>query len=142
VGDNAEVISNALNAVALNAPKITVFTNGPLNAALNETILSAYPAAFTLLAAQGIPVDQRTIARLEQIPPNANNETIQMVFSDGTTHTTNSLLWRPPFNQTNSFAKNLGLAFNTNNLTILAAANGSTSVKGVYSAGDASSNLR
>lgn len=65
-----------------------------------------------------------------------------MVFTDGTTHTTNSLLWRPAFNQTNTFAVDLGLQFNTNNLTIMAAVNGSTSVKGVYSAGDASSNLR
>jgi len=109
---------------------------------LNTTILATYPGAFTLLAAQSIPIDQRTIVRLEKIPANANNETMQMVFKDGSKHTTNSLLWRPPFNQTNFFAKDLGLAFNSNNLTIRAAVNGSTSVKGVYSAGDASSNLR
>ena len=141
VGNNAEVISNALNAIALN-PNVTIFTNGPLTTKINASILATYPAAFSLLAAQGIPIDQRKIERLEKIPVNANNETIQMVFTDGTTHTTNSLLWRPAFNQTNTFAKDLGLQFNTNNLTIMAASNGSTSVKGVYSAGDASSNLR
>ena len=80
--------------------------------------------------------------RLDLIPATENNETIEMVFTDRSTHTTNSILWRPPFNQTNTFARDLGLTFNTNNLTIMAAANGSTSLKGVYAAGDASSNLR
>jgi thioredoxin reductase len=108
-----------------------------------KAILAAYPAAPALLAAEGILIDERTIAQLEKIPANANNETIMMVFTDGTNHTTNSLLWRPPFGQTNTFAKDLGLAFNTKaNLTIMAVVNGSTSVQGVYSAGDASSNLR
>lgn len=55
---------------------------------------------------------------------------------------TNSILWRPPCNQSNTFARDLGLVFNTNYLTIMVAANGSTSVKGMTSAGDASSNLR
>ena len=63
-----------------------------------------------------------------------------MVFTDGSAH--NSILWRHPFNQTNTFARDLGLTFNTNNLTIMDAANGSTSLKGMYTAGDASSNLR
>jgi len=121
---------------------VTLFTNGPLNATLIETILATYPEAFALLEAEGIPIDTRTIVRLEQIPGNVSNKTIQMVFSDGSIHTTNSLLWRPAFNQTNTFATDLGLAFNSNNLTIMAAPNGSTSVNGVYSAGDASSNLR
>src|SRR5271168_1370932 len=70
VGNNSEVISNALNAVALNSPKITVFTNGPLTEAVNQSILAVYPDAFTLLAAEGIPIDQRTIMRLNQITAN------------------------------------------------------------------------
>jgi thioredoxin reductase len=83
---------------------------------------------------------KRACMCLDQIPANANDETIEMVFTDGSVH--NSILRRPPFNQTNTFARDLGLTFNTNNLTILAAANGSTSLKGVYTAGDASSKLR
>jgi thioredoxin reductase len=119
-----------------------VFTNGPLTAEMNQTILDAYPDGFTLLAAEDIPIDQRKIVSLVKIGANADDESILMVFEDGSSHTTNSLLWRPKYNQTNSFAGDLNLEFNTNHPTIKTAADGTTSVKGVYSAGDAGSNLR
>jgi thioredoxin reductase len=54
------------------------------------------------------------------------------------THTTNSLFWRLRSDQTNTFARNLGVVFNDNYLTIMVVTNRSSSVNGVYSAGEAS----
>ena len=141
VGNNSKVSSNALIAVTVNSPKITDVTNGLLTKEVSDSILGTYPAGFALLAAEYIRFNQSTITRLDKITANENNETIQMIFSDGSTHVTNSILWRSPFNQSNTFAQDLGLAFNTNSLTLMEAVNGSTSVEGLYSADDASSDL-
>jgi hypothetical protein len=76
LGDQLKEMKYALNAVSLNSPNITIFTNGPLTAATNATILATYLSAFILLAAERIQIDQRTHIQLDNIP--VTNSEIQM----------------------------------------------------------------